>query len=133
MQRMYREWRAEEARRRARQEEMDSEVDSEGEDGVGKKNGKRRSGKGDNDGDIWAAVAAKRRDAAAEQGGGAGLVGLHDVVLAPPKLGRAPRETFKVKDGGGGIGLKRRAELSEARERVVEGYRALMRGKGAGG
>ena len=62
---------------------------------------------------------------------------MHDVVLAPPKLGKGPRRRrrrerfgFKAGHGDGVVGLKRRAELSEARERVVERYRALMKGKG---
>lgn len=132
MQRMQREWRVEEARRRAKIEEArEEEGDLEsGDEVVGKSRKKRKHNKGDkeDEDDPWAAVAAKRSNTDVGSGG---LVGLHDVVLAPPKLAQAPREKFRVKDGKGEvIGVRRAAELNEARRNVVEGYRTLMREKG---
>lgn len=95
-----------------------------------KKRGKERGT--EEEGDVWAGIGGK---ALREEGGrGGGLVGLHDVVSAPPK--------FRGVGGGGkvggvgkgkGVGLKRQGELGEAKRRVVEGYRALMRERGREG
>lgn len=146
MQRMQREWREEDKRRKEkRAEEAEGDVDEEGVEDLltvtgkskkGKKN-KRKAGRengmdDDDDEDPWAHIKAKRIDTAAS--GGGGLVGLHDVVLAPPKFSKVPKgkENFGV--GKGVLGLKKREELSEARRSVVEGYRELMRGRrGEGG
>ncbi|KAL8823909.1 MAG: hypothetical protein Q9191_005456 [Dirinaria sp. TL-2023a] len=145
MQRMVREWRAEEEKRRQRRQEAVEEqedYESENEDGHaeaanGKKKGKkRRIRKGASDEDIWAHIAPKHSSADRDGGKevGAGLVGLHDVVEAPPRFAKAPREKFRVSfEGGpkkGGIGLKRQAELGEARREVIGAYRALMKEKG---
>ncbi|KAL2037506.1 hypothetical protein N7G274_009787 [Stereocaulon virgatum] len=148
MQRMQREWREEDKRRREKREEEALE-NVDGEDvedystvtGKTKKGKKRRNGGGGNGAvdddkeDPWAHIKAKRIDTAASAGGG-GLVGLHDVVLAPPKFSRVPKgkENFGVGKGLGKgiIGLKRKGELSEARRSVVDGYRELMRGKAGG-
>ncbi|KAK0508039.1 hypothetical protein JMJ35_009928 [Cladonia borealis] len=138
MQRMQREWREEEKRRKEKMEEENEEggVVNE-EDGVDalltkrqtKKKGKRKGAdmhSGEEEGDIWAGIKAKQLNIINGQGG---LVGLHDVVQAPPKLLKAPSKfkdnsSFGKKNGGG---MKRKGELSEARRGVVEGYRALMR------
>lgn len=141
MQKMQQQWREEDARRKAKREEAKEEAEElESGDELppaskakkSKKTGRKRNcGSADEDeGDIWAAVAAKRKEN--EATGGAGLVGVHDVVLAPPKLMKAPMEKFKTGSGKGVLGLKRQAEISEARREVVEGYRALMRAKSAG-
>lgn len=145
MQRMQKEWRAEEVRRKANLEEQREE--EEEEDGVefddsygkSKKKGKRRKKNLDGGGDIegededpWAVVAANRKKEQEEkekEGRGKGLVGLHDVVLAPPKFDKVP----KVKVGVGDVmrkgGLKKQVEMSEARKNVIEGYRKMMRAR----
>lgn len=143
MQRMQREWREEERRRQeAREAESDEEFDGDGVVGAGtvgtKKGKKTRHGDYVDEGDDdWAAITSKRTlttttttntDTPKSSFGIKGLVGLHDVVLAPPKLVRV-REKMKAFGGvGSGTGgLKRQGELSEARARVVDGYRALMK------
>ena len=89
----------------------------------------------DGDDDPW----AKLKDLRGEQA----RTGLHDVVLAPPTFKALPREKFKGFGGKGAkveVGnvprasgsLRRREELGEVRRGVVEGYRALMRGKAEG-
>ena len=139
MQKMQKEWREEEKRiRERREEESDERFEGEGNIGVGngggkKKGKKRKAGVVEEGDDDWAALATKRSlpataEAAAPAGNG-GLVGLHDVVLAPPKLSKVRemfRESGSTRVGGAG-GLKRQGELSEARMKVVDGYRALMR------
>ncbi|KAL8659186.1 MAG: hypothetical protein Q9202_007248 [Teloschistes flavicans] len=158
MQRMQREWREEDRRRKEREEEAREEEegvegvgDGVGAGGKGRKKGKRKGGMGggsggggvDNGGesedeeDPWAIVARNRKREMEERervgnggGGGGGLVGLHDVVQAPPKFSKLPKKrktdvADMVKKGG----LKRTVELSEARKAVIEGYRAMMREK----
>lgn len=146
MQKMQKEWREEDRRRKEKlEEEGNEDVDEHGLDESmrtatkGKRKGgkkkRKRSGHGeerDDDDDPWAHIAAKRlegNDAKTASGSGAGLVGLHDVVLAPPRFSRVPKgkEDFGIKEGVGG--LKRQQELSEARMTVVEGYRQMMREK----
>ncbi len=181
MQRMQQEWRETDRRRKERAEEEEADMKENGDDEIGvgvgvgmnrasdkikTKGKKKKKSKGDknepaqsdfddDDDDPWAVVARKR---AAEQAknqastsGARGLVGLHDVVLAPPKLSSVPR--VKIRGGVGGvgsepghgvqptaIGLKRQAELGDARRSVIEGYRQMMRerrgeanGDGGGG
>ena len=143
MQRMQKEWREEERRLKekreeAQEEEMDKEDDYDALVAgwtTGKKGGKRK-GHGndlDEEEDPWAHIAAKPvlHDEQKTQATG-GLVGLHDVVLAPPKFVRPPREKI-IRIGGKnnvGVGLKRQAELGEARKQVVENYRAMVKEKG---
>jgi hypothetical protein len=166
MQRMQQEWRETDRKRKERaEEEADMKEIKDDDIGVGfgmgmngasdnikAKGKKKKRSKGDknepaqsdldDDDDPWAVVARKR---AAEQArnqastsGARGLVGLHDVVLAPPKLSSVPR--VKIRGGIGGvgsepsrgvqptvIGLKRQAELGDARRSVIEGYRQMMR------
>lgn len=137
MQKMQKEWREEDRKRRERlEEERDEDVDELVKTTTqGTKKGGKKKRKGndhgaeiDDDDDPWAHIAAKRleeNDAKTTPGFGSGLVGLHDVVLAPPRFSRVPK---------GAGGLKRQQELSEARMTVVEGYRQMMRGKrGEGG
>lgn len=115
------------------EEGLEKDVDEEGVDALltssrtkKKTRGKRKGGdmeNGEEEGDIWAGIKVKRIEVVDGPGG---LVGLHDVVQAPPKLvkGKVKENTGLGKEGGG---LKRKGELSEARMGVVEGYRALMR------
>lgn len=83
------------------------------------------------DHDPWAVIAAKRlnnHSTSAPGSRSSGLVGLHDVVLAPPKLSKMPPEktvTSALKKGSI-IGLKRQEELGAARTSVVETYRRMM-------
>lgn len=180
MQKMQRQWREDDRRRRERaEEEADVDMGEDGERDVSGKintlrlvgdnsqaNGKKKKKKNpkknnrrkhqlaqsdlddDDDDDPWAAVARKRAEHMANSTSTStpkdrGLVGLHDVVLAPPQFSRVPR----VKIGAAGPerrdgippsvpGLRRQGELSAARRDVVEGYRRMMRerrGEGEGG
>lgn len=166
MQRMQAEWREAAAKRKEKEEaEAEAEESEEGDEdrdrkigGVNasgkagrktKAKGKSKRTKGlattvDNedvdDGDPWAVIAAKRSENSSTAASGprsGGLVGLHDVVLAPPKFSKVPKE--KSITGSSGIdgarhferaakkgGLKRQEELGEARRSVVESYRRMM-------
>ena len=149
MQKMQKEWREEDRRRKAKLKEEG--LDDVGEDGLDElskttKNGKSKGGKrkrkrsdhgedvvNDDDDDPWAHLAFKRREeneARTASGSAAGgLVGLHDVVSAPPRFSKVPREKGKLEINKAGGGLKRQQELSEARMTVIEGYRQMMREK----
>ena len=143
MQKMQEEWREEDRRRKMKLEEEG--VDGDGFDeslklattrkSNGGKKKRKRSDHGeeteDDDHDPWAHLAAKRQeesDAGIGFGSGAGLVGLHDVVLAPPRFSSVPRGKENLNSHKSG-GLKRQQELSEARMTVIEGYRQMMREK----
>lgn len=144
MQKMQNEWREEERRRREKLEQKRDEagVDEGGIDDllrVAKKT-KRKGAKGtvngvdvmDDEEDPWAHIKAKRIQGDEERdvdGSRGGLVGLHDVVLAPPKLSKLAREKAYSVFGKGTNGLKRQVELTEARESIVEGYRQMMKDK----
>lgn len=187
MQRMQQEWRENDRKRRERaEEEDDMKVIEDDERGLGgafdtarragptghakaKKKKKNRGtqqparGSDFDDADPWAAIARKRAEHTTNTtstGRGRGLIGLHDVVLAPPKLPSMLRAKIRAGDGAGGgagaggpgsepesgrksgpvvrpfaPGLRRQAELSAARREVVEGYRRMMRerrGEGEG-
>ncbi|KAM0801960.1 hypothetical protein BDR22DRAFT_147430 [Usnea florida] len=143
MQKMQEEWRKEDRRSKEKmEEERDQDVDEVWDEVVkvaskGKSKGSKKRRKGgdhagvtDDDEDPWGCIAVKRREeneAKTAAGPGAGLVGLHDVVSAPPRFSRVPkaRADSCIKNGIGG--LKRQHELSEARTSVVEGYRRMMR------
>jgi hypothetical protein len=67
--------------------------------------------------------------------------GLHDVVQAPPTFDRVPREIFKVKNGAKvnvnnvpnvAGSLRKREELGEQRQTIIDTYRALMAAKREG-
>lgn len=147
MQKMQKEWREVEAKRKERLEEAEEEAEEEeGEPrpgltaayGSGMKNSKKAKRRkvlgeesGDDD-DPWAVVKAARNEKAN------GLVGLHDVVQAPPQFTKVPQEKFRVKNGAKvdvadvpttAGSLRRREELGEARRSIVEGYRKMMQGK----
>lgn len=146
MQRMQKEWREQEARRKARLEQKEEEEkedtvgfdDDEKGRGKSKNKGKRRKknrgGGGaeneDEDEDPWAVVAANRKREQEDKENdvkGRGLVGLHDVVQAPPKLERVPKVKMGVGDAVKKGGLKKQVEISEARKSVIEEYRRMMR------
>ncbi|KAI4272479.1 MAG: hypothetical protein LQ337_005277 [Flavoplaca oasis] len=152
MQRMQKEWREADVRRKARLQEAEEEAEDEEEGtgggrvttgvmrgGKGKRKGKRRKNKGGGEGsdengddgeDPWAVVAANRRREQEEREKGegkGGLVGLHNVVLAPPKFAKVPMKKVDVADLVRKGGLKKQVELSEARASVIEGYRRMMK------
>ena len=140
---MYASWREEDAKRKDKleeQQEKEEEEEDEKEAEMGEKalrfpegrKAKRRRMIGeqaDDDDDPWA-VLKERRDAPK---------GLHDVVQAPPSLKVVPKEKFKVRNGAkvnvaniptAAGSLKRREELSSARQDVIDRYRAMMKGSG---
>ena len=146
MQKMQKEWREEDRRRKEKLEEKEDEnADEDAVDELfksaretkskgGKKKGKRNGHHADidEDDDPWAHLVAKRNEeqnANSASRSGAGLVGLHDVVLAPPRFSRVPKGKQDLGVSKGGGGLKRQQELLEARTAVVEGYRQMMREK----
>lgn len=95
---------------------VDEAADEEEKRKVGGK--KKRKGK---DEDDWEVLKAKREKPK----------GLHDVVQAPPEL-KVVKDKFKAQKnnglpgGGGDAGLKRKAELSEARLETIRRYREMM-------
>lgn len=152
MQKMYAEWREAEAKRKEQLAEEEYELEME-KDEVGKERsrfpastktkqkvkGKRKKGPMMNDGneapdddDPWSHITAKRKENPMASASPGGLIGLHDVVLAPPKLNKLPNDKMRDKTGQNAlkktaiIGLKRQKELGEARRGVVEDYRRMM-------
>lgn len=138
MQKMQKDWRDEDQRLRQKLEEEASSDEDDEESGhvglgiLGSRRAKRRAKdkvmgrtmKRDDD-DPWANITAKRKAADESRGGGTGgLVGLHDVVQAPPRL----KKMKPMKVGSGG--LKRQVELSETRQSVIESYRQMMKDRG---
>ncbi|KAF2190177.1 hypothetical protein K469DRAFT_736687 [Zopfia rhizophila CBS 207.26] len=142
-------WRKEEARIREKEqeerelaEEEQDEIDAMLEDktvdlpvaGRKGKKGKKSKKKlvvgevDDKEEDPWEALKRKREE----------RMGLHDVVQAPPQFARVPKEIFKVKNGAkvnvGNIpssagSLRKREELRETRQGIIETYRKLMAAK----
>ena len=119
------------------EEEKEKQEKKEG-DGIGKKRTKGKKGGARGEGDPWAHIGAKSLDSGTNGGrsvagrgggGGGGLVGLHDVVQAPPRLAKrsSGKEKDEMKLGEGGV--KKQIELGEARRSVIEGYRAMMKQK----
>ena len=151
MHKMYAEWREVEARRKEKLETLKEEAEDVEADfgallkrsakkGKGKEKGKGKGKQNSDDEDPWAVLARNRKSASTTTGVG-GLVGLHDVVQAPPQLSKTPGEKFKVRDGAGvdvadvpgaAGSLRRREELGTARKGLVEGYRAMMKERRAG-
>ena len=140
MQRMQKEWREVEAKRKERSEEALEDIESGEEDAEldtmistsksGKKS-KRRKENGDDD--PWAALAQARGKTSSTLGS---LVGLHDVVQAPPQFLKAPTEKFRIQNGAkvdvseipsAAGSLRHREELGQTRRSVVEGYRQMMK------
>ena len=119
MQRLQSHFRAEEVRRREKREEEDADADyqsalmepahvfSLSQTRIGRKR-KREKGQGglSDEDDPWPALAIKRRREIEEkekEKGKGGLVGLHDVVLAPPKFavkGLGKGKGYMYKRGG---------------------------------
>lgn len=147
MQKMQKDWREEERRRK---EKLWEQEDEAGIDGGGAsdlmwfaKKGKRKGGKRkkggakhsahmDDDDDPWAHIKAKGTqdgDAKATNASKGGLIGLHDVVLAPPKWSKASKGKENLNIGKDVGGMKRQVELTEGRMNIVEGYRQMMRDK----
>ena len=139
MQKMQRDWREEDQRIKDSKliegEDAEGAVDEEGVEDMGVEEDRapaRRKGKkkrsDDEDEDPWMGVGLKstRQE---DKDWSLGLVGLHDVVQAPPKFVRPSkgRDGRGIKMGEGG--LKRQVELGEARRSIVEGYRAMMKQK----
>ena len=142
MQKMQKEWREEDRRRK---EKFEEERDEDAMDDLmisstkrksksGKRKGKRSGhpDEMDEDDDPWAHIAVKRREENESETlavSGAGLVGLHDVVLAPPRLSRVRKGEENPSRNKAEGGLKRQQEMLEARMTVVDGYRQMMREK----
>ena len=140
MQRMQAEWREADKKRKERLLAEKEEAE-DGEENIwagrkrGVKKGKGRGKEESDDEDPWA-VVGRNRNAVSGKPAIGGLVGLHDVVQAPPQFAKVPREKFKVRDGAGvdvvnvpgaAGSLRRREELGAARKAVVEGYKAMMK------
>ncbi len=144
MQKMQKEWREEEQRRKeklqGKQDEAAVDEDAvddtlrEGKKSKRKGGKKKRGGKSgaepldDDDDDPWAHIKAKRIEESAGTTAG-GLVGLHDVVQAPPKFSKRPKGKENPNIGSGAGGLKRQIELTDARKSVIDGYRQMMKEK----
>ena len=135
MQKMQKEWRLEDERLKAKRQKMGEEregfVDEENVEEMGvdvpsegsRASKKRKKGK---EVEIWEAAGTEKKSG--RSSGQRGLVGLHDVVQAPPRLKRPGIfQSDHSKTAAGG--LKRQAELSEGRKQVIEGYRAMMKQK----
>ncbi|KAK3110829.1 hypothetical protein LTR53_014481 [Teratosphaeriaceae sp. CCFEE 6253] len=140
LKKMYASWREEDARRKEKLEEA-AEVEEEEEEEKRMKygknyhgvTGKRRRAVGEvaddgGDDDPWAVLHERR-----EKRGG-----LHDVVQAPPTMKVVPKEKFKVRENAkvevanvpaAAGSLKRREELGDARRKVIERYREMMKGR----
>ena len=137
MQRMQHEWREAAAKRKEKAAEEDEEDGGIYETHITAKSGssKRKRGKqpdgdGNDSDDPWAVITAARAAKSAPVSNG--LVGLHDVVQAPPKFSKTPKQKFRfTSEESKSVvgGLRRQEELSQARKRVVEGYRLMMKEK----
>ena len=143
MQRMQKQWREAEARRKDKLEEDLEEAEDDDKAITSMvtfpltkktKRGKKRKEGADDDNDLWAEIG-KARNADSTS---TGLVGLHDVVQAPPQFKRVPKEKFRVMNGAkidvlhvpsAAGSLRRREELGQARQSVVEGYREMMKAR----
>ncbi|MCJ1478895.1 hypothetical protein MMC13_007579 [Lambiella insularis] len=143
MHRMYKEWREVEAKRKEKAEEEKEENEEKSlefgeirQSSHRSKSARKRKQKSSDEEDPWAAVRRDREARArGENGTTGGLVGLHDVVQAPPQLLKVPKEKIRVMNGakadvldvpGSAGSLRRREELGLARRSVVAGYRQLM-------
>lgn len=138
MQKMQNQWREEDRRLREEAELEASESDSINDDDTAQsvqplgKGRKKRNGKSkakasqvsEVEEDPWAHIGAKTSTQDMHASPGKGLVGLHDVVQAPPRLSmmrQASSSSAKMKIRSGG--LRRQGELQEAREQVIGVYR----------
>ena len=116
-------------------EKGDGIVDEEGVEEMGvqesewpaKRKGKRkRNDLGEKD--TWKGVEMNRKHQEDERDA-RGLVGLHDVVQAPPRLQGASKGKMRTRVKLGKGGMKKQAELEGARQSVVERYRAMKKKK----
>ena len=147
LRRMQTQWREEEARIQEKEEEEREAAEDEWEEQlagldkssretmmssgkVGGKSKKKRKGRAlgeidNNEEDPWA-VLKQRREAPK---------GVFDVVQAPPRFEKIPREIFKgvnVNDVPKNAGsLRRREQLGEARANIIKSYRSMMADKRA--
>ena len=129
MQKMQADWRREEARRKGKEEEAQDvaeEEDAENFTAVTAVGNRKRRRSSVND-DPWAGLKATREQPK----------GLHDVVQAPPNFRIIPKEKFKVTNGatinvanvpGTAGSLRRREELGDTRQSIIDSYRQLMAG-----
>lgn len=141
MHKLYDQWRAEEAKIQERREEeleLEAERDLENDgagvitasyldddQGAGGRK-KKKKGRGNlDDDDPWAQLKKKRGEA---------KVGLHDTAQAPPELNKSKARQLKVQGGAtvdvdsipkAAGSLRRREELQEARDEVLEAYRKI--------
>lgn len=136
---MYADWREEDAKIRAAEEELAEKAEEENEDMSAQYGGqdirlpdgkrlrrKRAIGEiGNMDDDPWAILKSKQKKHA-----------LNDVVQEPPQFKAVPKEKFKVRNGAkvsvadvptSAGSLQRREALGEARREVIERYRSLMK------
>jgi hypothetical protein len=137
LRRMQEQWREEEAKIREKEEEEQEEAEGEWEEQlarldkesrqimvssgkVGKKNKRKAKALGEIDekeGDPWAVLNQKRE----------APKGVFDVVQAPPKFEKVPRQIFKVHDVPKDAGsLRRREVLGETRADIIKSYRSMM-------
>jgi hypothetical protein len=144
MHKMYEEWREQDRKIKEKQQEalelaeeeeeeegavkwkIDSEIAEQKKGKKGKKGKKVLGEIDDGDDDPWAKLRKARQE---------GPVKLNDVAQAPPQLVKI-REKFKVKGGArvdiGNVpkasgSLRRREELGEIRQSIVENYRRMMK------
>jgi hypothetical protein len=143
IEKMQKEWREVDARYKEKLQEAEDEAEESEDPYQEELNASRRKKKKKgnssavDDDDPWAALTKARKEQATANGG---LVGLHDVVQAPPQL-NAPKAKFKVHNGAkvevadvptAAGSLRKREELGATRKSVVEGYRQMMKDRRAG-
>mgnify|MGYP000886975454 CR=1 FL=1 len=135
MHKLYDQWRAEEAKiQEMREEEAEEAAEREMDDDAAgitaayaefEAGKKKKKGRGKDDDDPWAALKKKRAE---------GKPGLHDVAQAPPQLHKATTRALKVRGDAtvdvqnipkAAGSLRRREELQQTREQVLEAYRKI--------
>ena len=141
IQRMQEEWRKNDARRKEKLKEAEEDMEDQAEKhglstrtlSLSKRKRKGNTSYESDDEDPWASIAKARQGQDTK-----GLVGLHDVVEAPPVFTRIPKERLKAKNvaranvldiPGAAGSLRRREELSYVRKSTVEAYREMMERK----
>jgi len=148
LQKMQAAWREEEGRRKDRDEEQrelaeEEEDEQKAEYGdaalsgatsnlrrgrKGKRKGKQIGEISDEEEDPWQVVEERREKPK----------GIFDVVQAPPTFTKVPKEVFKVRGGAkvqvadvpnASGSLRRREELGQTRQNIIEQYRQIMSSK----
>ena len=131
MQRIQTEWRKQEDRRKEKkEEERDLAEEREAADWnvpmSFNANGAKKGKRGHMDEDPWQHLKSTRRQA----------TGLNDVVQVPPDFKKMPTQRFKVKNNArvevanvpnAAGSLRRREELGESRQNIIDNYRKLMK------